>query len=100
MQEGLNGQGENQKEKLRQLEEGQRRQKIEMWDSVQEGRSYRRNTGRPQEDGGAGPSTSFVTPKGKSDKKPLRGSGYNPLTGEGSRTCSWRPGRRGTSSGG
>jgi hypothetical protein len=26
--------------------------------------------------------------------------GYNPLTGEGGGACSWRPGRRGPSSGG
>ncbi|CAO2614305.1 Selenoprotein S [Lemmus lemmus] len=105
MQEDLNAQVEKHKEKLRQLEEEKRRQKIEMWDSMQEGRSYRRNTGRPQymfkqEEDGPGPSTSSVTPKGKSNKKPLRGGGYNPLTGEGGGTCSWRPGRRGPSSGG
>ncbi|ERE78088.1 selenoprotein S [Cricetulus griseus] len=120
MQEDLNAQVEKHKEKLRQvwvgmpdplelelqlwvvmwLEEEKRRQKIEMWDSMQEGRSYRRNTGRPQEEDGPGPSTSSVTPKRKSDKKPLRGGGYNPLTGEGGGTCSWRPGRRGPSSGG
>ncbi|XP_021488933.1 selenoprotein S [Meriones unguiculatus] len=101
MQEDLNAQVEKHKEKLRQLEEEKRRQKIEMWDSMQEGRSYRRNPGRPQEEDGPGPSTSSsVTRKGKSDKKPLRGNGYNPLTGEGGGTCAWRPGRRGPSSGG
>ncbi|XP_036031752.1 selenoprotein S isoform X1 [Onychomys torridus] len=73
MQEDLNAQVEKHKEKLRQLEEEKRRQKIELWDSMQEGRSYRRRTGRPQEEDGSGPSTSSVTPKGKSDKKPLRG---------------------------
>ncbi|XP_042554527.1 selenoprotein S isoform X3 [Dipodomys spectabilis] len=52
-----------------------------------------------QEDNTPEPSTSSVIPKRKSDKKPLRGGGYNPLTGEGSGTCSWRPGRRGPSGG-
>lgn len=31
-----------------QLEEEKRRQKIEMWDSVQEGKSYKRNARKPQ----------------------------------------------------
>lgn len=38
MQEELNAQVEKHKEKLRQLEEEKRRQKIEMWDSMQEGK--------------------------------------------------------------
>ncbi|XP_003475325.1 selenoprotein S [Cavia porcellus] len=100
MQEELNAQVEKHKEKLRQLEEEKRRQKIEMWDSVQEGKSYKRNARKPQEEDSPGPSTSSVVPKRKSDKKPLRGNGYNPLTGEGGGSCSWRPGRRGPSSGG
>ncbi|KFO20506.1 Selenoprotein S [Fukomys damarensis] len=100
MQEELNAQVEKHKEKLRQLEEEKRRQKIEMWDSMQEGKSYKQNARKPQEDDSPGPSTSSVIPKRKSDRKPLRGSGYNPLTGEGGGACSWRPGRRGPSSGG
>uniref|UniRef100_G1TLK0 Selenoprotein S n=1 Tax=Oryctolagus cuniculus TaxID=9986 RepID=G1TLK0_RABIT len=95
MQEELNAQVEKHKEKLRQLEEERRRQKIEMWDSMQEGRSYKGSARRPQEEDGPGPSTSSAVPKRKSDKKPLRGGGYNPLTGEGGGACSWRPGRRG-----
>ncbi|XP_013368125.1 PREDICTED: selenoprotein S isoform X1 [Chinchilla lanigera] len=98
MQEELNAQIEKHKEKLRQLEEEKRRQKIEMWDSMQEGKSYKRSA-RKEEDS-PGPSTSSVLPKRKSDKKPLRGNGYNPLTGEGGGACAWRPGRRGPSSGG
>nr|XP_004658201.2 selenoprotein S [Jaculus jaculus] len=100
MQEELNAQVEKHKEKLRQVEEEKRRQKIEMWDSMQEGRSYRGNARKPPEEDNPGPSTSSVVPKRKSDKKPLRGSGYNPLTGEGGGACSWRPGRRGPSAGG
>ncbi|XP_036700204.1 selenoprotein S isoform X4 [Balaenoptera musculus] len=53
-----------------------------------------------QEEDSPGPSTSSVIPKRKSDRKPLRRGGYNPLSGEGGGTCSWRPGRRGPSSGG
>uniref|UniRef100_A0A8D1HGZ0 Selenoprotein S n=1 Tax=Sus scrofa TaxID=9823 RepID=A0A8D1HGZ0_PIG len=100
MQEELNAQVEKHKEKLRQLEEEKRRQKIERWDSVQEGRSYRGDARKRQEEDSPGPSTSSVIPKRKSDKKPLRGGGYNPLSGEGGGACSWRPGRRGPSSGG
>ncbi|XP_017718874.1 PREDICTED: selenoprotein S isoform X2 [Rhinopithecus bieti] len=100
MQEELNAQVEKHKEKLKQLEEEKRRQKIEMWDSMQEGKSYKGNAKKPQEEDSAGPSTSSVVVKRKSDRKPLRGGGYNPLSGEGGGTCSWRPGRRGPSSGG
>lgn len=100
MQEELNAQVEKHKEKRRQLEEEKRRQKIEMWDSMQEGKSYKGNARKPQEEDSPGPSTSSVIPKRKSDRKPLRGGGYNPLSGEGGGACSWRPGRRGPSSGG
>nr|AAF67483.1 AD-015 protein [Homo sapiens] len=82
MQEELNAQVEKHKEKLKQLEEEKRRQKIEMWDSMQEGKSYKGNAKKPQEEDSPGPSTSSVL-KRKSDRKPLRGGGYNPLSGEG-----------------
>uniref|UniRef100_A0ABI7WF79 Selenoprotein S n=1 Tax=Felis catus TaxID=9685 RepID=A0ABI7WF79_FELCA len=100
MQEELNAQVEKHKEKLRQLEEQKRRQKIEMWDSMQEGKSYKGNVRKPPEEDSAGPSTPSVLPKRKPDRKPLRGGGYNPLSGEGGGACSWRPGRRGPSAGG
>ncbi|XP_006901393.1 PREDICTED: LOW QUALITY PROTEIN: selenoprotein S [Elephantulus edwardii] len=87
MQEELNVQAEKHKEKLRQLEEEKRRQKIEMWDSMQEGKSYKGNTKKPQEENNSGPSTSSLPPKHKPDRKPLRGGGYNPLSGEGSGTA-------------
>ncbi|XP_059534424.1 selenoprotein S isoform X1 [Myotis daubentonii] len=48
MQEELNAQVERHKEKLRQLEEEKRRRKIEMWDSLQEGKSYRGHARKPQ----------------------------------------------------
>ncbi|KAM6302726.1 selenoprotein S isoform 4-T4 [Podargus strigoides] len=70
MQEELNAQAERYKEK-------QRQQEVE-----------------------SGASTSTAVPKSKPNKKPLRGGGYNPLSGEGGGTCSWRPGRRGPSAGG
>uniref|UniRef100_A0A2I3HK88 Selenoprotein S n=1 Tax=Nomascus leucogenys TaxID=61853 RepID=A0A2I3HK88_NOMLE len=90
MQEELNAQVEKHKEKLKQLEEEKRRQKIEMWESMQEGKSYKGNAKKPQEEDSPGPSTSSVL-KRKSDRKPLRGGGYNPLSGEGGGACSWRP---------
>lgn len=73
MQEELNAQIEKHKEKLKQLEEEKRRQKIEMWDSMQEGKSYKGNAKKPQEEDSPGPSTSSVVVKRKSDRKPLRG---------------------------
>ncbi|GAB5572210.1 selenoprotein S isoform X1 [Prionailurus iriomotensis] len=80
MQEELNAQVEKHKEKLRQwLEEQKRRQKIEMWDSMQEGKSYKGNVRKPPEEDSAGPSTSSVLPKRKSDRKPLRGGGVTTL---------------------
>lgn len=58
-----------------QLEEQKRRQKIEMWDSMQEGKSYKGTARKPPEEDNPGPSTSSVLPKRKSDRKPLRGGG-------------------------
>ncbi|XP_006872200.1 PREDICTED: selenoprotein S [Chrysochloris asiatica] len=100
MQEEFNVKAEKHKEKLRQLEEEKRRQKIEMWDSMQEGKSYKGNIKKRQEEDSPGPSTSSAPSKRKPDRKPLRGGGYNPLSGEGGGSCSWRPGRRGPTSGG
>ncbi|KAK2539554.1 selenoprotein S [Columba livia] len=100
MQEELNAQAERYKEKQRQLEEEKRRQKIAMWESMQEGKSYKGNLKLNQHEVESGASTSSAVPKSKPNKKPLRGGGYNPLSGEGGGTCSWRPGRRGPSAGG
>ncbi|RXM96981.1 Selenoprotein S [Acipenser ruthenus] len=44
MQEELDAKAEQYKEKQKQLEEEKRRQKIEMWESMQEGKSYKGNT--------------------------------------------------------
>ncbi|XP_010077352.1 PREDICTED: selenoprotein S [Pterocles gutturalis] len=100
MQEELNAQAERYKEKQRRLEEEKRRQKIAMWESMQEGKSYKGNLKLNQQEVESGASTSSAVPKSKQNKKPLRGGGYNPLSGEGGGTCSWRPGRRGPSAGG
>ncbi|NXU72066.1 SELS protein, partial [Oreotrochilus melanogaster] len=100
MQEELNAQAERYKEKQRQLEEEKRRQKIAMWESMQEGKSYKGNLKLNQQEAESAASTSSAVPRSKPNKKPLRGGGYNPLSGEGGGTCSWRPGRRGPSAGG
>ncbi|XP_049638671.1 selenoprotein S [Suncus etruscus] len=97
MQEELNLQVEKHKEKLKQLEEEKRRQKIAQWDNMQEGRS-RKAASHQQE--GDDSSASSGPPKRRSDRKPLRSGGYNPLSGEGGGSCAWRPGRRGPTSGG
>ncbi|NXC80645.1 SELS protein, partial [Cercotrichas coryphoeus] len=99
MQEELIALAERYKEKQKQLEEERRRQKIAMWESMQEGKSYKGNLKLNQQEVESGASASAV-PKSKPNKKPLRGGGYNPLSGEGGGTCSWRPGRRGPSAGG
>ncbi|TRZ23662.1 hypothetical protein HGM15179_003461 [Zosterops borbonicus] len=74
MQEELNAQAEKYKEKQRQLEEERRRQKIAMWESMQEGKSYKGNLKLNQQEAEAGASASAV-PKSKPNKKPLRGGG-------------------------
>ncbi|XP_065268212.1 selenoprotein S [Emys orbicularis] len=95
MQEELNEQAEKFKEKQRQLEEEKRRQKIAIWESMQEGKSYKGNLKLNQQEIESAASASSTVPKPKPNKKPLRGGSYNPLSGEGGGTCAWRPGRRG-----
>ncbi|XP_054474274.1 selenoprotein S [Anoplopoma fimbria] len=98
MQEELNAKADIFREKQRQQEEEKRRQKIEIWDSMQQGRSYKGTPKPSQTTEEASSSTTVLKPK--SDKKPLRSADYNPLTGQGGSSCTWRPGRRGPSSGG
>ncbi|XP_077376574.1 selenoprotein S [Festucalex cinctus] len=86
------------REKRKQQEEEKRRQKIQEWDSMQLGKSFK-GASRRLQDSEDGASSSTLL-KAKSDKKPLRTSEYNPLSGEGGGSCSWRPARRGPSSGG
>ncbi|NXN07236.1 SELS protein, partial [Indicator maculatus] len=75
MQEELNAQAEIYKEKQRQLEEQKRRQKIAMWESMQEGKSYKGNLRLNQQEVESGASASSTVPKSKPNKKPLRGGG-------------------------
>ncbi|KAM6950077.1 selenoprotein S [Lycodopsis pacificus] len=98
MQEELDAKADIFREKQRQQEEEKRRQKIEVWDSMQQGRSYKGTAKPSQTTEEASSSTTVLKPK--SDKKPLRSADYNPLTGQGGSAVSWRPGRRGPSSGG
>ncbi|XP_048418972.1 selenoprotein S isoform X2 [Stegostoma tigrinum] len=94
MQQELDEQAAKYREKQKEIEEEKRREKIEAWENMQEGKSSRKRTNvHPESES----STSSAT-KPKSDKKPLRG-GFNPLTGDGGGSCSWRPGRRGPSAG-
>ncbi|XP_051234971.1 selenoprotein S isoform X1 [Dicentrarchus labrax] len=96
MQEELDAKAAIFKEKQKQQEEEKRRQKIEMWESIQEGKSYKGAAKQTTEE--ASSSTTVLKPK--TDKRPLRSADYNPLAGPGGGSCSWRPGRRGPSSGG
>ncbi|KAI5609766.1 selenoprotein S [Silurus asotus] len=98
MQAELDAKAAEFKEKQQRLEEEKRQQKIEMWDCVKEGKSFKGNARIAKNNEEA--STSSTAMKPKADKKPLRSGGYNPLTGGGGGTCSWRPGRRGPSAGG
>ncbi|XP_030597233.1 selenoprotein S-like [Archocentrus centrarchus] len=83
------------KEKQRLQEEEKRRQKTEMGESMEQGKSYK-GAAKPTEEA----CSSQTVLKPKTDKKRLRSTDYNPLTGHGGGSCSWRPGRRGPSSGG
>ncbi|XP_059201453.1 selenoprotein S [Centropristis striata] len=98
MQQELDAKADLFREKQRQQEEEKRRQKIEIWESMQQGKSYKGGSKPSQNTEEASSSTTVLKPK--SDKKPLRSTDYNPLTGQGGGTCAWRPGRRGPSSGG
>ncbi|NXF97198.1 SELS protein, partial [Eubucco bourcierii] len=75
MQEELNAQAERYKEKQKQLEEEKRRQKIAMWESMQQGKSYKGNLKLNQQEVESGASASSAVPKSKPNKKPLRGGG-------------------------
>lgn len=98
MQEELDAKAAIFREKQRQQEEEKRRQKIEMWESMQQGKSCKGTAKSSHKSEEASSSTTVLKPK--TDKKPLRSADYNPLTGQGGGSCSWRPGRRGPSSGG
>uniref|UniRef100_A0A3Q3X4V2 Selenoprotein S n=1 Tax=Mola mola TaxID=94237 RepID=A0A3Q3X4V2_MOLML len=97
MQEELNAKAAIFREKQKEQEEEKRRQKIEIWDSMQQGKSYKGTAKLSQTTEEASSSSAVLKPK---DKKPLRNADYNPLTGQGGGSCSWRPSRRGPSSGG
>ncbi|XP_036391261.1 selenoprotein S isoform X1 [Megalops cyprinoides] len=98
LQEELNAKAAQFKERQQALEEEKRRQKIEMWESMKEGKSYKGNAKIAHQNTEEASSSAVLKPR--TDKKPLRNSGFNPLTGEGGGTCAWRPGRRGPSAGG
>ncbi|XP_039987568.1 selenoprotein S isoform X2 [Xiphias gladius] len=98
MQEQLDAKAAIFKEKQKEQEEEKRRQKIEIWESMQQGKSYKGTAKLSQTTEEASSSTTALKPK--TDKKPLRSADYSPLSGQGGGSCSWRPGRRGPSSGG
>lgn len=95
MQEVQDALAEKQKEKMAQLEEQKRQEKIDNWEQLQQGRglgSKLRNIGA--EESGAQASGLSRRPKGNRDSgERLRGSDYNPLTGS-SGGSSYRPERR------
>lgn len=100
MQEDLNAKAALFKERQEQLEEEKRKQKIEQWENLKSGKSSKASARSTQSTEPDEASTSTAGLKPKTDKKPLRDAGYNPLSGGGGGPCVWRPGRRGPSSGG
>lgn len=101
MQEVQDALAEKQKEKMAQLEEQKRQEKIDNWEQLQQGRglgSKLRNT--CTEESAASSSGLTRRPKGNYDSSDrLRGTDYNPLTGS-SGGSTYRPDRRCTSQGG
>ncbi|XP_062405224.1 selenoprotein S isoform X2 [Sardina pilchardus] len=98
MQEELDAKAALFLERQHELEEEKRQQKIEKWESMKEGKSFKGSSRNTQNSDEASSSTVL---KPKSDKKSLRSTDYNPLSGGGGGgSCAWRPGRRGPSSGG
>ncbi|XP_056881061.1 selenoprotein S [Takifugu flavidus] len=95
MQEELDAKAVVFREKQKEKEEERRKEKL---DRLQHGKSIRAAARQSEAEDEA--STSTVVRKPKPDRKPLRSGDYNPLTGQGGGSCSWRPGRRGPSSGG
>lgn len=98
MQEEQDARAAEFREKQRMLEEEKSRQKIEMWGSMQEGKSCKGSANVAQQNTEEAASSSSLRPR--TEKKPLRQSGYSPLSGDAGASCSWRPGRRGPSAGG
>ncbi|XP_077524819.1 selenoprotein S-like [Amblyomma americanum] len=101
MQEVQDALAEKQKEKMAQLEEQKRQEKIDNWEQFQQGRglgSKLRNVGA--EESGAESNKLSRRPKGnRDDGERLRGSDYNPLMGS-SGSSSYRPERRCVNQGG
>ncbi|XP_076011852.1 selenoprotein S [Genypterus blacodes] len=95
MQEELDVKAAEFKEKQKLQEEEKRKQKIEMWDSMKQGKSYKASAKLPQ-------ATEEASTSEQSEKtgKKLRTAGYSPLSGDAGSSCAWRPNRRGPSSGG
>lgn len=77
-------------------EENRRKERVEDWDRHQQGKGYRSKRFKSPDES---PQTSDSTKPKKPDKKPLRRSDYNPLSGDGG-GFSYRPPRRGAGGGG
>ncbi|MEE6509304.1 hypothetical protein FKM82_025492 [Ascaphus truei] len=75
MQEELNSQAERYKEKQKQLEEEKRRNKIESWESMKEGKSYKVSSRLSQPQSPSPSTSASPAPKPKPERRPLRGSG-------------------------
>lgn len=88
-------------EKVKENEEKKRQERIEDWERHERGEGYR-NKSRYTASPSVG-STSPATPSASNSKpsgKPKLRPEYNPLTGQGSGVCRYRPDRRGPSGGG
>ncbi|XP_063585024.1 selenoprotein S-like isoform X1 [Penaeus indicus] len=98
MQEEYNKRAIAHAEKVQEVEEKKRQERIEDWERHERGEGYRNKTRHTAAPAAAvpGPSASQSKPSGKPRLRPE----YNPLTGEGGGSCRFRPDRRGPSAGG
>ncbi|XP_028289691.1 selenoprotein S isoform X3 [Gouania willdenowi] len=88
MQEELDAKAVIYREKQKQKEEEKRQQKMEHYKGIVPSLDMEQS------------ASSSSAGKPKADRKPLRTTDYSPLSGPGGGSCSFRPGRRGPSSGG
>lgn len=94
MQEDYNKRAQLHAEKIKEMEEKKRQDRIEDWDRHQRGEGYRNKT---KLNIASEPSTSTTA---KASGKPRLRPEYNPLTGEGGGSSRYRPDRRGPVGGG
>ncbi|EDO34836.1 predicted protein [Nematostella vectensis] len=88
-------------EEKKKAEEEKRKEVIEDWERHKQGKGYKSKKLANASTNETALAQGLLKGKKKPDeKKPLRPTDFNPLTGSSGRSCSWRPTRRGGGGGG